>query len=570
MTENLETIGVGGGVEAGSTSYIDTPSPDSYKIFQADKEPQQSVTSSESQSYNFVPSPGSLYPKTSKESLVYRYKLLLKCANNPKVQNDLLQVCHSNILYWVNVFAYTYDPRKAPYTLPFITYKYEDELILELLDRVMKQKDLMVEKSRDMGVTWCVLLVYTWLWQFAGTGFSFLLGSRKEQFIDQIGDLSSLFEKVRFVIKNQPVWMRPQGFSFDKHSNYLKIINPASGNTITGEATNNNFSRGGRYRSEFLDEFAFWDCDQAAWRSSADSTNCRLVVSTPNGMNNQFAKLRFSNSIDVKSLHWKLHPEKSQEWYEAECSRRNNDSVEIARELDINYEGSEEGILFKFEDLRRATKAQPIMSMDRKVVAIDPAGEGDDEAVIYVSNNGNIIERKFFKKSDSMQLAGECVSLARKHGAQVIIGDAIGNDVLVFAKNLLGQDMVKVVAVKGSEKASDPVKFYNKRAEVYHNAAKLMASGNVQVDDDHTLLIQLNATKYTTKDGRIILIPKEDIKLAVGSSPDRADAWVLAVEGLKYTSSRGEVEQKERYRRRLEPMTVVSGQEYGDWGDFLS
>jgi phage terminase large subunit len=512
---------------------------------------------------------GKKYPKEFRKNLIFRYQLLLKAANNPKKQKDILDICSSDILFWVNVFVQTYNPRKNPSTIPFITYAYEDELIKDLQDRILNQKDLLIDKSRDMGVTWCVVLVITWFWQFAGEGFDFLVGSRKEQYIDQLGNMDTLMEKIRFIIRNQPVWMRPHGWNQERHSNYLKIVNPVSGATITGEATNNNFSRGGRRRAIFFDEFAFWECDQSAWRASADSTNCRIVVSTPNGMNNQFAKLRFSNSIDTKTLHWRLHPEKDQAWYENECKRRNNDAVEIARELDIDYEGSAEGILFKFDDLRRATKAQPIMSMDRKIVAIDPAGEGDDEAVIYVSNNGNIVERKFFRKSDSMQLAGECVSLVRKYSAQVLIGDAIGNDVLVFAKSLLGADACKVVAVKGSEKASDPVRFYNKRAEVYHNAAKLMASGNVQVDDDHTLLTQLNATKYTTKDGRIILIPKEDIKVAVGSSPDRADAWVLAVEGLKYTHSRIEVEQRDRMRQRREPLTVMSGQEYGDWGDIL-
>jgi len=505
-----------------------------------------------------------------RENAIYRYKLLSAAVNNKKAQQDLLEISQSDILFWVNVFVHTYNPRKNPSTIPFITYEYEDKLILEILDRVLKQKDLLIDKSRDMGVTWCVLLVFTWLWQFGGEGFDFLVGSRKEQYIDVMGNMDTLLEKIRFIIRNEPQWMRPYGWDPDKHSNYMKLVNPVSKATITGEATNNNFSRGGRRRGIFFDEFAFWECDQSAWRASADSSNCRIVVSTPNGMNNQFAKLRFSNSIDVQSLHWRLHPEKDQAWYENECKRRNHDSIEIARELDINYEGSEEGILFRMDDLRRATQAQPIMTMDRKVVSIDPAGEGDDEAVIYVSNNGNVIERKFFKKSDPVQLAGECAVLVRKHKAQVLIGDAIGNDVLSFAKNLLGADNCKVVAIKGSEKASDPVKFYNKRAEIYHNAAKLMASGNVQVDDDHTLIMQLNATKYTTKDGRIILIPKEEIKKLVGGSPDRADAWSLMVEGLKYTHSRYEVEQRERVRRVREPLMVESGKEYGDWGDIIS
>jgi uncharacterized membrane protein (DUF106 family) len=65
----------------------------------------------------------------------------------------------------------TYNPRKNPSTIPFITYAYEDKLILELVDAIHNQNEILVEKSRDMGVTWCVLLVFAWFWQFKGEGF---------------------------------------------------------------------------------------------------------------------------------------------------------------------------------------------------------------------------------------------------------------------------------------------------------------------------------------------------------------------------------------------------------------
>jgi hypothetical protein len=526
-------------------------------------------------SAEWMPAEGQLYPTALSENLVYRYTLLEKAANpGPRglvAREHMLELCAADALFWINSFVYTYNPRKTPSVVPFITYPYEDKLILELVARIRDQKDYLIDKSRDMGVTWCVIAVLTWFWQFGGEGFDFLVGSRKEQYIDVVGNMDTLIEKMRFILRNQPKWMLPEGFDWKAHSNYMKIINPVSKATVTGEATNNNFSRGGRRRAIFFDEFAFWEVDEAAWRASADSTNCRIVVSTPNGLSNQFAKLRFSNSIDYTSLHWKLHPEKDQAWYENECRRRNNDSVEIARELDINYEGSESGILFRWEELRSGVSNQPLMTMDRVVVAIDPAGEGDDEAVIYVGNNGNIVERKFFKKSSAEVLAAECVMLIRKYKAQVMIGDAIGNDVLAVVSTLLGdsRNRVKIVAVKNSEKASDPVKFYNRRAEVYYTASQQIKGGLVQVDDDHTLMTQLNATHYTTKDGRLILEPKEKIREAVGGSPDRADAWVLMAWGLQFTHSRREIEAQERMRVRRNYDDVESGQEYGDWRDIL-
>jgi hypothetical protein len=509
------------------------------------------------------------FPKDEVGNLKRRMELLMMCQKSDDAKVAVWKLCAEDILYWVNFFVMTYNPRKNPSTIPFITYEYEDKLIVELKEAIEKQRDILVEKSRDMGVTWCVLLVFTWFWMFRGEGFDFLVGSRKEQYIDGIGNMDTLLEKIRFIIKSTPVWMRPAGFEWKKHSNYMKLINPRTQATITGEATNANFSRSGRRRAIFFDEFSFWETDAEAWRASADSTNCRIVVSTPCGLNNQFAKLRHSGSIDVKTLHWKLHPEKDQAWYENECKRRNQDKVEIAQELDINYEGSEEGVMFEFAEMKKAVRNEPSMSPDRIVVALDPAGEGEDEAVFYVMNNGNIIERKFFKSSKSTELATEAVMLLKKYKAQVFIADSIGNDVADIVVSLLGDNRsVKVVGFKSSEKAKDPT-YFNRRDEVYHNASVQMKSGNVQIDDDYTLMKQLNATKYLKDNGRIYISSKEEIKKLIGQSPDRADAWVLAVEGLRFTTSIAEVKNAEKYRKVIYRDEVQSGEEYGSWGDVL-
>lgn len=479
-------------------------------------------------------------------------------------------MCKNDILFWVNQYACTYNPRKNPSTIPFITYEYEDKLIRDLVEKIEKQEDILIDKSRDMGVTWCVLLVFTWFWLFKGEGQDFLLGSRKEQYIDVVGNMDTLMEKVRFLVRNLPKWMQPKGFDWKTHSNYMRLLNPHTKSTITGEATNANFSRGGRRRGIFFDEFAFWETDAQAWRASADSTNCRIVVSTPCGFNNEFAKLRHGGNIDVRTLHWTLHPEKDRAWYENECKRR-GDAVAIAQELDINYEGSAEGVLFEFNELKKAVNNSPLMSPDRIVVVCDPAGQGEDEAVFYASNNGVIIERKFIASSTDVQLAAEAIFLINKYKAQVFEADSIGNSVCDLVTQLLGRNErgVKVIKFKSSEKAKEPTSYFNRRDEVYHKASVAMKSGNVQVDDDYTLQKQLNATKYKKDNGRIYISSKEEVKASITpqSSPDRADAWVLIADALTYTHSIKEVQQHEGFRKLVHHDEVRSGQEYGDWGD---
>ena len=510
-----------------------------------------------------------MYPKEFEENARYRAKLVLQATNDPDKQAQLYAMCRQDILFWINCFVYTFNPRKTPAVIPFITWKFQDDLILKLAKAVKEQKDVLVDKSRDMGVTWCVLLVYCWYWQFGDAGFDFLCGSRKEQYVDKIGEMDTLLEKIRFIVKNEPMWMRPTGFSFRDNATFMKLKNPENQNTISGEATNDNFSRGGRRRSIFFDEFAFWDCDDSAWRASADTTNCRIAVSTPCGFNNKFAKLRHGGGIDVTSLHWRLHPEKDQAWYDNECERRNHDKIEISQELDISYEGSEEGILFDWEDMNKAKTPNIALSRERIVVVCDPAMEGDDEAVIYVSNNGSIAQHKVISQTKAEGLAAEIVTLIRYHKAQVFACDAIGNDIITAVRILMGKEPIRIIEFKSSEKSVNPDKFYNKRAEAYYDAAHAMRSGNLQIDDDYTLMKQLNATKYKKKNDRIIIIPKEEIKQIVGGSPDRADAWVLIWQALQATHSRQEVEYKEGYRKRVAFDTKPAHHGYGDWGDVV-
>lgn len=192
-----------------------------------------------------------------------------------------------------------------------------------------------------MGATWLFLYAFQWLWQFGPPGNDFCLGSQKEQLVDRLDDPKSLFWKLKFNIKRQPSYLLPEGFDHKKHINFLRIVNPQTASSITGEANHEDYSRSGRYSANLYDEFAFWKhTDSAAWTAGGDTTKCRFALSTAHGKNNHFYKLRNQDvgSIDVKRLHWKLHPEKDQAWYDNEKTRRS--PAEIAAELDIDYAAS--------------------------------------------------------------------------------------------------------------------------------------------------------------------------------------------------------------------------------------
>jgi hypothetical protein len=314
-------------------------------------------------------------PKDYKENL--RYRIWLRGLEVPGVDDNhlikasLLNRCKRDILFFFNTFLWTQDPRKRPADLPFITYQYEDTYINWVQEHINGKKDCFTEKSRDMGISWCLMGIAIYNWLFID-GFKGHLGSKKEDDVDRSEDIRSLFEKLRYLLGEIPPWLLPYGFDWKKHSMYMRILNPYNSSAITGESSNRDFGRAGRYSMCFMDEFAAMEYADEAWTATGDSTPCRIVCGTPMGSGNKFWQLRFKSSIDIFTAHWTLHPEKSKDtirlrdkvklsqleafdnwkkgekisssWYEAEKNRRltseTQSKVDIAQELDIDYVAS--------------------------------------------------------------------------------------------------------------------------------------------------------------------------------------------------------------------------------------
>ncbi len=272
------------------------------------------------------------------EALIRRAKTNEILSKSEQHRLAAIELAKRDPIFFFNQFCWTYDPRPEakPNHFPFITYPFQDEYILELEEAFKRGRDLLTDKSRDMGVSWMMLTWITWNW-WKDEPFNALIGSEKEQKCDNF-DVDSLFGKIDYQLRRLPKWLLPVGFDISTHRTFKKIVKPGSNNSIIGDSANRDFSRQGRYSIIMLDEFGFWNFADSVWTATADASNVRLPVSTPNGMNNKFAELRFSNQIKVATLHWNKHPLKDQAWYEREKARRT--AREVAQELDLDYEAS--------------------------------------------------------------------------------------------------------------------------------------------------------------------------------------------------------------------------------------
>lgn len=281
---------------------------------------------------------------------------------------DCLARCMTSMHFWFDHFVFTFDPRDlGNEEKRFILFEYQLPVIKEIADCIDTGSDLLIDKSRDMGASWIIIGVFVYKWLF-DKSFHAHVGSRKEDLVDD-GTVDSLFGKIDYIIDRLPPWM-VNGYT-KKNRKELQIEHPVSKNLITGESANPHFGRGPRKKVVYFDEYAVTEADRSIWVSMQDTAPCKIVSSTPHGMNNMFADLRFGGSIKVRTLHWTLHPHKDMAWYKREVEKRKakNNSVAIAQELDIDYQASAGGLVFPMI----ATLRQHIV-----IPAVDPQ-DGSNE-----------------------------------------------------------------------------------------------------------------------------------------------------------------------------------------------
>ena len=249
-------------------------------------------------------------------------------ANYLQAQADFRAAFAEDISLWLRLTGWTYrvkaaDPvtgRELPVeksNCPFVLWPCQERAVREIVDGVEGGRDVVIRKSRDMGASWLLAAVGVWGWLFKG--WQSLLVSRVEDGVDKPSDPDSLFWKVDYLVGSQPEWLLPapvdrlvkRGTDCRQH---MMLRNPESGATITGQASTAHVGRGGRRTFVMFDEFAAMDEAEAAWRSAADATACRIAVSTPLGAGTHYAFLvrqaRVSGDPRLVELLYTDHPEK--------------------------------------------------------------------------------------------------------------------------------------------------------------------------------------------------------------------------------------------------------------------
>lgn len=168
-------------------------------------------------------------------------------------------------------------------------------------------------------------------------------------------------DTVKQFIEYVPDWMKPDAIETENQ----KKIMFSNNSYAEAKASSPNAGRGDSLTMLILDETAFIKDAEAIWMGagmalSATGGKC-IMISTPNGTGNLYYKtwvdaINNANKFVGTTVHWTENPNSAvglewkvnptgekvpwSPWYEDQCKRLNWDSVKIAQELDLSFEGS--------------------------------------------------------------------------------------------------------------------------------------------------------------------------------------------------------------------------------------
>jgi len=187
----------------------------------------------------------------------------------------------------------------------------------------------------------------------------------------------------------------------------------------------------------------------------------------------------------------------------------------------------------------RAMKAPTLLA--GTVISCDVARFGDDKTIIYVFEGTEIIERVEMGYSRTTDVSDALTDLSRRHNHCQIVVDEIGIGGGVIDE--LHKNGRRVISFNSANKAEEPDKFYNLRAEAWWELGQHFAHGEIGCRNmTENLRQELTEPCYDLRNGRVLIEPKEDIKERLGRSPDEADCYVMGVWAVK--RSRPEIQYR--------------------------
>jgi hypothetical protein len=220
----------------------------------------------------------------------------------------------------------------------------------------------------------------------------------------------------------------------------------------------------------------------------------------------------------------------SEKWIEQKKRQYGVESDVYKVRVKGEFPSQSSNAVLKLADVEDAIIRENVDDSGAEVWALDIADYGDDRSVL-AKRKGKLFRplevRRNLKLPD---LAGWLIWEYQnaKIKPAVIFYDAIGVGASLGAV-CADKGLDILVGIKASNTATDSKTYENKRAEWYYSLKEMIEDATLPDDDE--LVGELMAQKYKiSPTGKIMLIPKDDIKNELGRSPDKSDAIAMTCE----------------------------------------
>jgi len=258
--------------------------------------------------------------------------------------------CVMDPLYYLNTYGHVFDAKEKK-VMPMKCFEYQKTCIRGFHDF----QNNIVLKSRQTGLSVITAGYVAWRLMFRYEEKILIIAN------DGAGARRFLATVKQF-IDNTPAWLRPE----DTPTNNQSKLEFSNKSWVEAKASSPNAGRGESLTMLVLDETAFIKDDAAIWMGagmalSATKGKC-IMISTPNGASGLYHEtwlgaINRKNDFNNLSVHWTQNPQCSEgivfrkdpitqkespwsPWYEEQCQRLSYDTVKIAQELDLSFEGS--------------------------------------------------------------------------------------------------------------------------------------------------------------------------------------------------------------------------------------
>ena len=359
------------------------------------------------------------------------------------------------------------DPRNIdiglPAVVPFLLFPRQVEFVDWVMDSWKNRRPGVAPKSRESGLSWLAMSLFCTLCLF-NEDMAIGCGSRKEEYVDKIGAPKSLFWKARKFMELLPPEFRG-GFNPMTDAPYMRIHFHETGSIITGEA-GDNIGRGDRASIYLVDEAGFLEHPELVDNALSQTTNCRIDISTANGLGNPFhRKVTTWPAERVFRFHWRDDPRKDQAWYDKQLTEL--DPVTIAQEIDIDFAASVEGVLIPSAWVQASIDADKVLGIrptGAKFGALDVADEGKDANAFCGAHGIRIecLDEWSGKGDDIFGTVQRAFGLCDAHGYSSFRYDADGlgagvrGDARVINESRPGRNL-KVDPFRGSGDITNPL-----------------------------------------------------------------------------------------------------------------